>query len=153
MSMSRLSFVLALAVGLLVSGPAAAEGLLIIANPTVNVKAPMSLDRIAAIYLLRVTSWPDGTHIVPVNREATSPARKTFTARVLRQSDARLSAYWNEMHYKGKLPPVVQESEQAMLAFVRKVPGAVGYISDATAPIDVKVLGRVGEADAGRRPR
>ena len=103
----------------------------------------MTLDRIAAIYLLRVTTWPDGSHIVPVNREATSTVRKAFTSRVLRQNNATLVAYWNEMHYLGKLPPVVQESQQAMLAFVRKVPGAVGYISASDPPAGVTVLGHV----------
>ena len=141
--MTRLLCVIAAVTGLLLCRPASAEGLLIIANPSVDVAQPLSLDQIAAIYLLRITSWPDGTHIVPVNREATSAARAAFTSRVLRQDNATLAAYWNEMHFKGKLPPVVQESEQAMLAFIRKVPGSMGYISAATAPVGVKVLGHV----------
>lgn len=47
------------------------------------------------------------------------------------------------MHFKGKLPPVVQESDQAVLAFVQKVPGAVGYVNAGVAPKNVKVLARV----------
>lgn len=129
--------------GCLFGGAARADELLIIANSSVYTGRPVSLKLIAAIYLLRVTTWPDGTHIIPVNREATSPTRAKFTSRVLRQDDVDLAAYWNEMHYLGKLPPVVQESDEAMLAFVRNVPGAVGYISAATAPVNVKVLAHV----------
>ena len=124
-------------------GAARADELLIIANSSVYTRAPVSLKLIAAIYLLRVTAWPDGTHIIPVNREAASPTRVKFTARVLRQDNDDLAAYWNEMHYLGKLPPVVQESDEAMLAFVRNVPGAVGYISASSTPPDVKVLAHV----------
>ncbi len=151
--MRGIILVLAMLVGLLMSRPVAAEDLLIIANRSVTVAAPLGLGRIAAIYLLRMTTWPDGTHIVPVNREATSMARETFASRVLREDNATLAVYWNEMHYRGKLPPVVQELEQAMLAFVQKVPGAIGYIGTATRPVGVRVLGRVREVAAGKGNR
>lgn len=137
--MARLLLAVTLALGLLGAGPARA-GLLIIANPSVDLPAPQSLGEIAAIYLDRLTIWPDGSRIIPVNREATSAVRAEFTARVLHQDNASLAAYWNQMHFMGKLPPVVQESEQAMLAFIRAVPGSIGYISDTTAPVGVKVL-------------
>jgi ABC-type phosphate transport system substrate-binding protein len=47
------------------------------------------------------------------------------------------------MHIKGKVPPLIQESDQSVLAFVQKVPGAIGYISAGMAPQNVKVLARV----------
>ena len=134
---------LVLLVGTLLSGPARAEGLIVIANRSVDVPTPVSLEEIAAIYLLRITVWPDGTHIVPVNREATSLVREEFTAKILQEDNAALAAYWNEMHFMGKEPPVVQQSDQAVLAFVRKVPGAIGYISASMPPVNVKVLAHV----------
>jgi len=132
-----------MAAAVLASQIGRAEELLVIANPAVGVEGPLSRSELAAIYLLRSTNWPDGTHIVPVNREASSALRSLFTARVLQQDNATLAIYWNEMHYKGKLPPVVQESEQSVLAFVQKVPGAIGYISAGIEPSNVKVLGHV----------
>lgn len=128
---------------LLLAHTAKAEGLLIIANPSVSTTAPFTLSQIAAIYLLRMAAWPDGSHIVPVNREATSALREKFTAAVLQQDNAALAAYWNEMHFMGKEPPTIQESERAMLAFVQNVPGAIGYISTSTTPVNVKVLAHV----------
>lgn len=140
--MARLLVAL-IAAGLLVCRPAAAEDLLIIANQSVNLNIPLDPDRIAAIYLLRITAWLDGSRIIPVNREAGSETRAQFTSSILKEDNSSLAAYWNEMHFMGKQPPVVQQSEQAMLAFVRTVPGAIGYISASTAPVDVKVLARV----------
>jgi ABC-type phosphate transport system substrate-binding protein len=134
---------LALLVALMLPVSARAEGLYIIANDSVNVAMPMSLKEIAAIYLLRITTWPDGTHIVPVNREAAAGTRAKFTADVLHEDNTTLAAYWNEMHFMGKEPPVVQEPDQAVLTFVRKVPGSVGYISAKTPPAHVKVLAYV----------
>ena len=141
--MIRLLFAAVVVSGCLLCARADAEDLLIIANPSVPAETPVTLRQIAAIYLLRVTTWPDGAHIVPVNREADSATRMKFASLVLRQDDDDLAAYWNEMHYRGKLPPVVQESEQAMLAFVQHVPGSIGYITASTAPVNVKVLAHV----------
>jgi len=141
--MARVVLGLAIMGLLFFSVGARAEGLLIIANPKLSVAAPVPLSQIAAIYLLRVTTWPDGSHIVPVNREAGSRIRQEFTARVLQQDNAELAIYWNEMHFQGMMPPLVQESEQAVIAFIRNVPGSIGYISESAPPLDVKVLAYV----------
>ncbi|MGO8921196.1 MAG: substrate-binding domain-containing protein [Stellaceae bacterium] len=141
--MTRLLLAIAVVTGLLLARTAGAEELLIVANPSVGLAGPLTVNQIAAIYLLRTTTWPDGSRIIPVNREATSETRATFTSSVLQQDNASLATYWNEMHFMGKLPPIVQESEQAMLAFIQKVPGSVGYISASTAPVSVKVLAHV----------
>ncbi len=143
MPIARATFFLVVVINLLTVQVAVAEELLIIANPSVGPIAPMTLRQISAIYLLRMISWPDGSHVIPVNRELGSRARERFTTLVLREDNAALVDYWNKMHFQGKSPPVIQESEQAMLAFVRSVPGAVGYVS-ASTPVDgVEVLDHV----------
>jgi len=119
-----------------------AEELFVIAHPSVAV-TNLSTDEIAAIYLLKTTSWQGGGNIVPVNREAASNTRTAFSDAVLRHPPSALNAYWNQMHFKGKVPPLVQESDQAVLAFVQKVPGAIGYISTSVSPQNVKVLAKV----------
>ena len=143
--MRRLLLLAAMLIELLPGRSAAAEELLIIANPSIAPAAPLSLRQVAAIYLLRTTFWRDGTHIVPVNREATSEIRARFVSAVLREDNETLGAYWNEMHFQGKEPPVVQESDAAMLAFVRKVPGAIGYVSASTPAVGVSILCHVPE--------
>jgi ABC-type phosphate transport system substrate-binding protein len=119
-----------------------ADELLVIAHPSV-VKSNLSSDELAAIYLLKTTVWQGGGNIIPVNREATSSLRTFFSDLVLRHPPSALSAYWNQMHFKGKVPPLVQESDQAVLAFVQRVPGAIGYISATVTPTNVKVLAKV----------
>jgi ABC-type phosphate transport system substrate-binding protein len=119
-----------------------ADELIVIANQNVPV-ASLSSDELASIYLLKMSNWSGGTNVVPVNREASSPVRTKFSDMVLRQPQNVLNAYWNQMHFKGKVPPLIQESDQAVLTFVQKVPGAVGYISATTLPQNVKVLARI----------
>ncbi len=141
--MTRALAAAAMLASVLLASAAQAAGLLIIANPSVPVEGPLPLTEIAAIYLLRVTSWPDGSHIVPVNRDAGSDARREFTARVLQEDNAELAVYWNEMHFMGKMPPLVQESPEAMIAFIRNVPGSLGYVTGSTPPANVKLLAYV----------
>lgn len=133
---------LMLAGALAASGPGRAEDLLVIGHPGLPF-ASVSGEELASIYLIKTAHWPGGMQIVPVNREASSPVRARFSELVLRQAPNALAAYWNQMHFKGKLPPLVQESDAAVLAFVQKVPGAIGYIGAGSAPVNVKVLARV----------
>lgn len=136
----RLFPILALALGW--SLPCAADDLLVIAHPEVAISS-LTPAQLSSIYLLKVISWQGGENIVPVNREASSAARKNFSDAVLHQPPHALDAYWNQMHFKGKVPPMVQESDQAVLAFVQKVPGAIGYVSASFAPKNVKILAKV----------
>ncbi|MHB1592276.1 MAG: substrate-binding domain-containing protein [Sulfuricella sp.] len=116
--------------------------IIIIANPSVPAVS-VSLKQLAAIYLLRVTLWPDGQPIVPVNQEADSRLRALFSERVLGQRPIVLANYWNQMHFQGKNPPLVMDSDQAVTAFVRKVSGAIGYVSANTPMQGVRIVGRL----------
>lgn len=138
----RITWCLLLAWGLGWSAPSGADPLLVIAHPGVTVSS-LTAEELAAIYLLKMNAWAGGGNIVPVNREASSGARTVFSDAVLHQPASTLNAYWNQMHFKGKSPPLVQESDQAVLAFVQKVPGAIGYISASVAPQNVKVLAKL----------
>jgi ABC-type phosphate transport system substrate-binding protein len=134
--MTRLIF---LVVGMLLAVAAHADRLAIIANPAVPVKA-ISLEELTLIYLAEKKSWPDGTPVVPVNREPSSKSREYFSEQVFNRTPADMSQYWNRLLYVGKIPPLVQNSDAAILGFVRKVPGAIGYVNASPAPTGVKVL-------------
>ncbi|MCJ9429620.1 substrate-binding domain-containing protein [Kordiimonas marina] len=118
------------------------ERLMIIGNANVPVQA-IDTAELTRIFMLKRTVWPDGTAIVPVNREARSEERQYFSKQVLGRSMRSLASYWNHMQFKGFMPPVVQESDAAVAAFVRNVPGAVGYIVADKVPEGVRVLGEI----------
>jgi ABC-type phosphate transport system substrate-binding protein len=113
--------------------------MLVIANPQVPV-AVISVEDLSAIYLIQRTSWNNGTPMAPVNREASSQARGAFSEAIFNRSPTELSEYWNRLRFQGKIPPLVQTSDQAVLGFVRTVPGAIGYVEATQAPAGVKVL-------------
>ena len=121
-----------------------ADEILIVANPSIPVSA-LTSEQVSDIYLLKTLSWPDGQRVIPVNRESSSEIRTHFNNSILKQENSELSTYWNQMHFKGRTPPLIQESDQAVALFIQKVPGAIGYISASTSLGNLKVLGRFHE--------
>lgn len=118
------------------------EGLLVIAHPQVP-DAALSLADLANIYLIKKTNWGNGQPVVPVNREASSEGREEFSDILFSKAPGELAEYWNRLRFQGKRPPVIQTSEAAVAAFVRNVPGAVGYVDAKSNPPGVKVLLRL----------
>ncbi len=116
-----------------------AQRLLIIASPLVP-ESSISTKELSDIYIMKKQNWSDGVKIVPVNREVTSREREAFSSKVFHLSPQQMADYWNRLRFQGKLPPSVQPSDQAVLNFVRTIPGAIGYVSMRTLPKDVKVL-------------
>ena len=134
--------VLLLILGILWTLSGQAGGLLVIAStqvPDVNI----SVKQLADIYTLKRNFWADQTQVVPVNREASSVEREKFSEAVFNLSPLDLAEYWNRLRFQGKLPPLVQISDQAVLGFVRNVPGAIGYIKANQVPTGVKILIRL----------
>jgi ABC-type phosphate transport system substrate-binding protein len=140
--MLKFSKILVCGLLLLGCGSIWAADFVIIANPSVPVTS-ISRDDLSDIYLLRTNLWDDGTRVIPINRESGSTARAEFSARILKQSQSSLNTYWDKMHFQGVSPPLVQESDQAVLAFVQRVPGAIGYVSASLPLKNVKVLAEV----------
>ncbi|HET8711015.1 MAG TPA: hypothetical protein VFM32_06555 [Spongiibacteraceae bacterium] len=100
---------------------------------------------IEQIFLHRRNFWSDGTRIHPVNLPADHPLRELFSRTVLGGSPAQFENYWREMYFHGVLPPHVVASEEAMILFVRSVPGAIGYVANCIPAHDIDVVLMVGE--------
>ncbi len=134
--------VILLTIGILWGLISEAEELLVIASPDVPA-ATISMQQLADIYALRKTTWSNQTQIVPVNRESDSDARKEFAGSVFGSTPQDLAELWDKLRFQGKQPPLTQISDQAVLGFVRNVPGAIGYIRADEIPTGVKVLLRL----------
>jgi ABC-type phosphate transport system substrate-binding protein len=128
--------------GLVLSLTAQAEGLAIIANPKVPLDG-ISIEDLTLDYLIQKNSWSNGVAIVPINREPSSPSRAFFCEQLFNRSANDMTEYWDRLRFMGKFPPQVQTSDQAVLAFVRSVPGAIGYVDDDFKVSGVKVLLRI----------
>jgi hypothetical protein len=91
--------------------------------------------------LKKVTHWDHGEPIRPVDLGADSPTRRRFSSDVHNRSVAAVRNYWQQIIFSGRgVPPPELESDEAVVRFVARHPGAVGYVSGAADVAVVKVL-------------
>lgn len=133
-------FILLLAINLL---SVAHADILIVAHPDVPV-SKIQTSELADIFLKRHASLGGGTGAIPVNRPANSELRQQFESAVMHGMSAReLKNYWLKMRFKGVRPPLVQDSDEAVILFVRRVSGAIAYINSNKVPEGLKLLARI----------
>jgi ABC-type phosphate transport system substrate-binding protein len=96
---------------------------------------------VADAFLKKTTRWDGGETIRPVDLRANATPRKIFTERVLKRSVGAVRSYWQQRIFSGRdVPPPELDSDDEVLAFVAKYPGAVGYVSGAAKLKGVKEL-------------
>jgi ABC-type phosphate transport system substrate-binding protein len=144
MAMPRLRFLALFLVGLaLLAAPrtrASSPSFRLIVNPA---NAVASVDRkfVADAFLKKTTRWPSGEPIRPVDLGSESSTRRRFSDDVLGRSVAAVKSYWQQMIFSGRaVPPPELESDEEVIRYVAKYPGAVGYISGAGDTAGVRVL-------------
>lgn len=134
--------VLVVVAALLAAGPALAEeaGFQVIVHPASQVQA-LSKRELTDFFLKRVTVWPQGGAVHPVEPPEGGEARERFAAQVLGKSPSVLKSYWNKLIFAGReVPPVEKRSDEEVVSFVRATPGAVGYVAAGVPVSGVKVL-------------
>jgi ABC-type phosphate transport system substrate-binding protein len=115
--------------------PSDAGSFVVIVN-TANA-AMLTRDEIANIFLKRITRWNDrAVPILVVDALPDSPVREAFSRAVLHRDVGAMEAYWQQQIFSGRdVPPVQKETDAKIVAFVRRNPGAIGYVS-AGAQLD-----------------
>jgi hypothetical protein len=133
------------ACALAAASPARAQqpgGIVVIVNAAVPA-ARLTRADVRRLFLLRERFWPDGERVAPVNAPAGSPLRERFSRAVLGGTSRSFSTYWNDLYFHGTPPPPTLASEQAVLLYVGRTAGAIGYLSEGAAaalPADVRVV-------------
>lgn len=95
-------------------------------NPT----SSLSKEFVTDVFLKRVTRWQEGETVHPVDQRADTGVRRAFSESVLRRSVAAVKRYWQQRIFSGRdLPPPEFESDEAVVSYVLKHRGAIGYVS------------------------
>ena len=106
-------------------------------NPT----SQLSADELADIFLGKVTEWPNGWRLEPLDRSLHSGIRLAFTKTVHKKSVGAVNRYWMNQVYSGRsAPPKVVDSDEKVAAFISANPGAIGYVSAAFTGPGVRAL-------------
>ena len=107
------------------------------ANPTDS----LSLVELRRIFMKQTRNWRNGDSVVPVDWEAASEMRKSFSRRVLNRTVTEMTEFWVQQNItNGQNPPSTQKSARALLRFVAGVPGAIAYVAAGDVDDTVKVV-------------
>lgn len=66
--------------------------------------------------------------LIPLQLSVDSALRYQFEKEVLGMTRSELHEWWIRRHYLGYRPPKVMASPEAVLAYVLKVEGSIGYV-------------------------
>jgi hypothetical protein len=115
-------------------------GYRIICNPA-NPLDAVDREFLEDAFLKKRTTWPGGGAMRPVDMIRESPVRRQFSAEVLRRSVDAVRSYWQQRIFAGReLPPPELDGDEAIVRYVLKERGSVGYVSDAAALSGAKIL-------------
>lgn len=131
--------ILLLAAATALCSAAAHAQVLVIANPGVTADT-ISKSELRNIFTGAATKLKDGSRVKPVLLKQ-GPTHAAFVTGDLALSEVGLLVNWRGLVFSGQgTMPRTFEDEAAEVAYVAQTPGAVGYISPATAHNEVKVL-------------
>ena len=101
--------------------------------------AGLSDDELKDYYLGKKASWPDGSKVVVVVLK--DGASHENLMKKLGKSTSQFSTGWKKLVFtgKGSMPEQVG-SEDELVAFVAKTPGAIGYADSGKAKDGVKAV-------------
>jgi ABC-type phosphate transport system substrate-binding protein len=118
----------------------AAAGYKLIVNSS-NPTTSLPREQVGRYFFKKVTSWPSGGTVVPVDRDKEAPVREAFSRDVLHKSVGSVVAFWQQQIFSGRgVPPVEKASDAEVVAFVEANPGAIGYVSPDAGVGDAKVV-------------
>ncbi len=100
---------------------------IVIGSESANKKS-IARGKLKLIYLRKQRYWPQGVPIKPVNLQSSHPLRQHFSQVILGSAPNSQIQYWNGQYFNGILPPYVVNSQEAVIRYVAKTKGAIGYV-------------------------
>ena len=101
-----------------------------------NVQFPLVTSQLELhrIFTGRTRELPNGEIIFPVFQSAKSPSHLGFLYERLRLFPYQVERIWQQRIFSGRASqPVLLDSDQDVVAFVKANPGAIGYIKNPDA--------------------
>jgi ABC-type phosphate transport system substrate-binding protein len=110
-----------------------------IVNPSVK-SSVTSTAELRDVFTGVTANLKDGSRVIPVTLKG-GETQSNFLRDYVGKSDAAFRATWRSLLFSGEASmPKLVSSEDEMVQYVARTPGAIGYVSDSTKTPGVKVL-------------
>ena len=131
------------AAALVTAPPAGAQArtYVVIVNAA-NPVSSMSRADLSRLFLKKTERWSNGAAVAPVDLEASSKVRASFTKEILGKSTASVQSFWQQQIFSGRnVPPVTKPTDDQVIAYVRANANAIGYVAAiAAAPPGTRLV-------------
>lgn len=137
--MKKILYLVLVVMGLALVGRTAQAQVVVIANNSVK-SADVSKSDLRDVFTGSAPSLKDGSHVVPVLLKSGAVNDEFLTA-YIGKTDAAFKASWRSLVFSGQgSMPKALDSDAAMVEYVAKTPGAIGYVGKSSPHDGVKVL-------------
>lgn len=127
-----------------------AEDIRVIANPSVKADT-ISIAELKRVFLQEEITLADGTHVEPVIENGGS-VHSAFRDHYLGISEDDLRDYYRTLVFSGRgFMPKALGSDAAVVAYVARTRGAIGYVGNSCSVQGVKVLAVGASGSSGER--
>ncbi|KAA3623522.1 MAG: phosphate ABC transporter substrate-binding protein [Proteobacteria bacterium] len=93
------------------------------------------------VFLGRITHFPNGERLVPLDQAEASPAHDSFYREYLDKSPAQIKAHWTKLIFTGRgQPPRSATNDDEVIDVVATNPGTIGYIDSGNVDERVRVI-------------
>lgn len=97
--------------------------------------------QVVAYFTGRQRALPNGEPAQPLDLPPEHPLRDRFYRLLTGYNAAQMNSYWARLSFSGQMrPPLVVESEAAMVRQLRENPRSLGYLSRAPDDAQLRVL-------------
>jgi ABC-type phosphate transport system substrate-binding protein len=118
----------------------AQNSFIIIANKN-NTVTSLSKKEISDLFLKKKTKWADGTTVAPVDLNANSKTREDFSQQIHGKGTSAIRSFWQQAAFSGTASaPPEKASDAEVIDFVKKNPGAIGYVPASANTDGVKTI-------------
>jgi ABC-type phosphate transport system substrate-binding protein len=141
--LAKLAFALIVSAASLLGRPSVARAqdeFVVIVNQGNSIMS-LKRDAVSNLFMRKQSKWPNGQQVQPINLVESSSTRRRFSQALHGMDVPSVKSYWQEVVFSGHgEPPPERASDEAIIAYVKTNPNAIGYVSRGAAVGDVKVI-------------
>jgi hypothetical protein len=116
------------------------EEFVVIVHPSNRFDA-LSRSKASYLFLRKVSRWPWGAEVAPLDLGEGEPIRRVFVRQVLGLSEEQLAEYWiDERATRGISPPLQARDAAAAKLWVASKPGGIAYIPSFAIDTTVRAI-------------
>jgi hypothetical protein len=116
------------------------EEFVVIVHPSNRFDA-LSRSKASYLFLRKVSRWPWGAEVAPLDLAEGEPLRRAFSEQVLGLSEEQLAEYWiDQRATRGVSPPAQAHDAKAARLWVAGKPGGIAYVPASVVDATVKAI-------------